>query len=89
MSRHRHLRRSDLFLLRLWSEAGGEDGLGEPMWRGKVQRVVDGEARPFSDLEDLLATLVAMLSERKHEGQEGIITSQENAIHTQEGTGNG
>jgi hypothetical protein len=88
MSKHRPLRRSDLFLLRLWSEAGGDGGHGRSIWRGKVQRVIDGESRRFSDWEDLLAILDAMLSEERDDGQK-TITEQENSTRAEEGTKNG
>ncbi len=59
-TRHRQ-RRSDLFLVRLWTE-GGDDGSGKVEWHGKVQHVVDGEAHPFSGWQGLIELLLAMLS---------------------------
>src|SRR4051812_21457675 len=70
---HRHYRRSDLFLVRLWTE-DGEDAPDPTslrsdvqdsnieVWRGKVQRVGDGEAYRFNGLEGLTEALLAMLS---------------------------
>jgi hypothetical protein len=49
---------SNLFLVRVWVEQTG-DGL--PEWRGKVQHVVSGEARPFHDCAALEAAMHDML----------------------------
>jgi hypothetical protein len=71
MSTYRHLRRADLFLVRVWVEdaAGDEEDAGERSdgstqvaWCGRVQRVVDGEAHEFSGLQGLVDSLSAMLS---------------------------
>jgi predicted esterase YcpF (UPF0227 family) len=59
-TRH-YYRRSDLFLLRMWSEEAA-DGSGKVEWHGKVQRVTDGEAHQFREWQDLLDLLLAMLS---------------------------
>ena len=56
-----HYRRSDLFLLRMWSREA-DDGSGRLEWHGKVQRVVDGESHDFSDWQGLSDLLLAMLS---------------------------
>jgi hypothetical protein len=61
MSTHRHLRRTDLFLLRVWTEDAG-DGSGKTQWRGKVLRVVDGESHQFDDWQGLLTLLSLMLA---------------------------
>ncbi len=61
MGTHDHYKRSDLFLVRLWVKDAG-DGSGKVEWRGKVQRVVDGESRQFSSLQNLLDVLRVMLS---------------------------
>jgi hypothetical protein len=61
MGTHHRYRRSDLFLVRLWTEDADDDG-GQVQWRGKVQRVVDGEAHQFSDWQGLSELLMAMLS---------------------------
>ena len=58
-------RRSDLFLVRMWSEEAA-DGSGNLEWRGKVQRVVDGEAHQFSEWQDLCNVLLGMLSKDKN-----------------------
>ena len=59
-----HLRRSNLFLLRVWAEESSDapDAEEAVRWRGKVQRVVDGESHQFSDWEGLTSLLVTMLS---------------------------
>jgi hypothetical protein len=58
----RHHKRTNLFLLRVWTEdlSGGASSNVE--WNGSVQRVVDGEARQFKGWQDLLETLLAMVS---------------------------
>ena len=66
----RHYRRTDLFLLRIWTEdaaladgaQGGRGGRAGPSWRGRVQRLVDGEAHQFGDWPELIDLLVAMLA---------------------------
>jgi hypothetical protein len=70
MSTHRHLRRTDLFLVRVWSKGTGDirgaDGSkGKIEWYGKVQRVVSGESHEFSSLQDLVDALLAMLSDNE------------------------
>jgi len=55
--RHRY-RRSDLFLLRVWSE---ETENGAITWCGKVQRTTTGEARFFRDWPQLIDLLLTML----------------------------
>jgi len=64
MSMRNHLRRSNLFLLRVWPEEDSDAPDAEEVvrWRGKVQRVVDGESHQFSDWEGLTSLLLAMLS---------------------------
>lgn len=54
-------RRSGLFLVRVWAEQT-EDGTGQVACHGRVQRVVDGEAHPFSGWQELGDTLLTMLS---------------------------
>ena len=61
----RHLKHTDLFLVRFWTEepeSRSESTEAAPVWRGRVQRVVDGESREFKDWEALVGTLGAMLS---------------------------
>ena len=63
---NQHLRRTNLFLVRVWTEgAVGEDGngTGEAEWHGRVQRVIDGEAHQFDNLQGLVELLLKMLSE--------------------------
>jgi hypothetical protein len=70
-----HLKRTDLFLIRVWREAGkhGEEGSGrshgagnagsytESEWHGRVQRVTDGESHQFESWQGLVSVLAAML----------------------------
>ena len=60
MRTDRHSRRTDLFLIRIWTDAGAE-GSEEGQWRGKVQRTVDGEAHLFDSWQDLIEKLSAMI----------------------------
>lgn len=53
-------KRSDLFLLRIRAK-DVPNGSGKVEWRGKVQRVVDGESHQFSSLQGLVDLLLAML----------------------------
>jgi hypothetical protein len=82
---HRHYRRTDLFLVRIWTEeagsrdgAGGDDGEGNtgvnaaPVWKGRVQRVVDGETHQFSGSADLVDVLAAMLGEKRRQRESKI-----------------
>jgi hypothetical protein len=75
----RSLRRTDLFLVRMWTEdaiapiEAGHTGNGrnsvsgadQDEWSGSVQRVVDGEACQFKGLQSLVDALLAMLSETR------------------------
>ncbi len=71
MGKRHYYRRSDLFLVRLWAEETGDatDGKvisdGNVEWRGKVQRVTDGESHQFNDWQDLCNLLLAMVSNKK------------------------
>jgi hypothetical protein len=62
---HRRMRRTDLFLVRVWAEETtttmGADGVDRPVCRGRVQRVVDGESYQFDDWQGLADLLMAML----------------------------
>lgn len=62
MSTPHRYRRANLFLLRMWSEDVA-DGSSKVEWRGKVQRVVDGESHQFEGWHDLMDLLAAMLTE--------------------------
>jgi hypothetical protein len=76
MGIRRRYRRSNLFLVRLWATDGGDnhaddddrDGSSDEKrsssvgWRGKVQRVTDGETHQFSSLQGLMDLLQEMLS---------------------------
>lgn len=65
-NRRRPLRRTDLFLVRMWVE-DAPDGSANAGWHGKVQRVVDGEARQFDTWQELVEALRAMLPEAGEE----------------------
>jgi hypothetical protein len=58
----RHLKRTDLFLVRLWIQSAGDDS-GRAELHGKVQRVVDGESHQFKDWQGLMESLQGMISE--------------------------
>jgi hypothetical protein len=95
----RYTRRTDLFLIRVWTDSKPDTGrprgimYGAPGdmgdfestvdpseeasagdrkslldWSGTVKRVTDGEARHFSSLQNLLETLVAMISDANSRG---------------------
>lgn len=49
---------SHLFTVRLWAEDLGD---GRAEWRGKVERVMSGEAHYFRDWQTLISLLVTML----------------------------
>jgi hypothetical protein len=64
--RHRY-RRTDLFLVRVWRDRTGDgahdgDYMGRVEVRGKVQRVVSGEAYPFYSWQRLAELLREMVS---------------------------
>ena len=68
MEMRRSYRRSNLFLVRLWAEEAGDtadSGGGNVEWRGKVQRVTDGESHQFRDWQSLAEVLLAMLSKKE------------------------
>ena len=58
MDRSWQLKRSDLFLVRLWTE---EKSGGETEWHGRVQRTVNGETGYFRDWPQLVELLLAMV----------------------------
>ena len=58
MAAGRQLGKSDLFLVRLWTEETEE---GETAWCGKVQQAVTGEARFFHELPELINVLLSMV----------------------------
>lgn len=49
----RQLKRSNLFVLRIWTQEE-DDYEGAIRWEGQVRRAVDGEAYHFDDLQGLL-----------------------------------
>ena len=59
MTKQRHLGRSDLFLVRLWTE---DTATGSSLTHGKVQRAVSGETNHFDDWQGLLDRLRAMVA---------------------------
>jgi hypothetical protein len=53
VNQRRQLKRSNLFVLRIWTQ--DEDNFeGATKWEGQVTRAVDGEAHHFDDLQGLL-----------------------------------
>jgi len=68
--RSRYLKHTDLFLVRVWTEVEGGDDASrcddhaacKAEWHGRVQRVTDGEVRPFDNLQALASLLLDMLS---------------------------
>ena len=69
MKPSRHMKHTDLFIVRVWTQhQDGQPGSAgnSTAWRGKVQRVVDGESHEFNDWEALIYTLQAMLSADAH-----------------------
>jgi len=56
------MRRTDLFLVRVWAQAG-RNGTGTSERIGKVQRVFTGEAHQFSDWQGLVELLEKMAPE--------------------------
>lgn len=58
----RHIKHTDLFIIRVWTQDSEEPGNLSISWRGKIQRVVDGESREFRDWQALVDTLRSMIS---------------------------
>lgn len=65
-NRRRPLRRTDLFLVRMWVE-DALDSSDKAGWHGKVQRVVDGEAHQFDTWQELVNVLQTMLPQADEE----------------------
>jgi hypothetical protein len=75
----RQLKRSNLFVLRIWTQE--EENHEEVIkWQGEVQRAVDGEAHHFDDLYGLLDWLTHNL--------EGNTTTRRNNIGIDPPAGN-
>lgn len=53
MNPRRQLKRSNLFVLRIWTQEE-DNHEGAIRWEGQVRRAVDGEAHHFDDLQGLL-----------------------------------
>ena len=68
----KHDQGSSLFMVRLWS-GEGEHSEDHKEWHGRVQHVISGEARTFSDLSTLMALLLEMVE------TEGIQTRAQGA----------
>ena len=60
-----HEHHSQLFLVRVWREAGSD---GESEWHGRLQHVVSGAAHNFVGCPQLLEVLLAMLPAEVSEG---------------------
>ncbi len=75
----RHIKHTDLFIVRVWTQdrdnQPGNSG-HVASWRGKVQRVVDGEAHEFGSWQALIDTLQAMLSADAHRSSVAAQASQ-------------
>ncbi len=61
MEIRRRYKGSTLFLVRFWSRDANDDA-GDMKWRGTVRRVVDGEAQEFKTIQELVDSLLAMIS---------------------------
>jgi hypothetical protein len=73
MGMRRRYKRSELFLVRVWTQGRGHDS-SMGTWRGRVQRAGNGEAHQFEDWQGLLRVLSEMLEGPKAEefpNQEG------------------
>jgi hypothetical protein len=75
----RHLRRTDLFLVRLWADDDSEVE-GQREWRGRVQRVVNGETYEFEGWNGLVDHLAAMFppstmraTDRQHNAEQDAL----------------
>ena len=69
MSKHTHLRRSELFLVRMWTEPTDS---GSQLAHGKVQRAVSGETSHFDNWQGLLDRLRNMVAD----GKEGTVVQE-------------
>ncbi len=74
--RSRTLRRTDLFLVRMWT-ADARDGDRRAEWHGRVQRAVDGEAHQFDGWQNLVDLLLTMLSEGQRTVDDGAGSRQD------------
>lgn len=52
--------RSQLFLVRLWTQEEEESDRAEWQWHGRVQHILSGEAHTFRDWQSLVDLLLAM-----------------------------
>lgn len=74
MTKHSHPGRSELFLVRMWTEDTGD---GIKLVHGKVQKAVSGETAQFCDWQSLVEQLKAMaLNLRDADDEEGLLESQ-------------
>jgi len=73
LHRSHYRKQTDLFLVRVWTEGRDVEDADDAddaddrearkaEWHGRVQRVVDGEVRPFDSLQALTILLLDMLS---------------------------
>ncbi len=58
---HKRLKRTELFLVRLWSQTSA-GGSGEVSWCGRVQKTVDGRGHSFEGWPSLIDLLVSMMT---------------------------
>lgn len=61
MTAHKRLKRTELFLVRLWTRTSA-GGSGEVSWYGRVQKTVDGQSHSFADWPALIDLLVSMMT---------------------------
>jgi hypothetical protein len=61
MEIRRRYKGSTLFLVRFWPRDANDD-MADMEWRGTVRRVVDGEAQEFKTIQELVDSLLAILS---------------------------
>lgn len=85
MSADPQLRRTDLFLVRVWTR-GRDASTGKPTWSGHVQRVVDGELYHFDSPQALTLLLGDMLVIDRHHapGTNGIAGQTEEGFSDEE-----
>jgi hypothetical protein len=66
MGMRRRYKRSELFLVRVWTQGRGHDS-STGAWCGRVQRAGNGEVYQFEDWQGLLRVLSEMLEGPKAE----------------------
>ncbi len=87
-------KRTNLFLLRVWcddidpgkneDEQGDIDERPGPMWHGRVQRTVSGEAHTFENKEALIKLLESMLYKGRPQYQQNRVEHREDGNNEEE-----